>query len=89
MLRIKLLSIFPLPDGQAVKEPFETALPICRAARGSEILLLGPLPRYAVARCCEDPSHLTNFEEDGYVEGTKDRIKEVGKQLKNQLHMRE
>ena len=51
-------------DGQAVKDLFESARPIFRAARGTDILLLGP--RYALARCCEDHTHLTNFEDDGY-----------------------
>ena len=46
------------------KDLFESARPIFRAARGTDILLLGP--RYAVARCCEDPAHLTNFEDDSY-----------------------
>ena len=66
----------------SIVDIFETAHPIFRAARGTDILLLGPLQRYAVARCCEDPSHLKNLRRTAM-------LKEVGMQLKNLLYMKQ
>ena len=71
-----------------VKQLFELAMPILRAARGSRILLMGPLPRYVEGRCCEDPIHITNFGGDNYVKYIRTGLKEVGIQLKNLLHTR-
>ena len=38
-------------SGHQIKQLFELAMPIIRAASGSRIILLGPLPRYVVVPC--------------------------------------
>ena len=77
-----------LIDNADFKNLFETALPIIRACRGSNVLLLGPLPRFLLNKCCEDLSHITNFGESGYTGKMGNDIRELGKQLRNLAHMR-
>ena len=33
-------------------------MPIMRAARGAELLIISPLPRFLVKKCCGDPGHI-------------------------------
>ena len=73
-------------DGAAIKVLFEAIMPILRAARGASLLLIGPLPRFVVEKCCKDTSHITNFDEENYIGNIRDMVKEVGKQLRNLCH---
>ena len=50
-------------DSRIVKELFDTAMPVLRAARGAEVLIVGPLQHYMEQKCCLDNSHITNFED--------------------------
>ena len=63
-------------------------MPILRAARGSRVILLGPLPRYVVGPCCNSPEHITNFSSEEYVKDIRNSLKDVGIQLKNLLQTR-
>ena len=63
-------------------------MPILRAARGSRVILLGPLPRYVVGPCCNSPEHITNFSSEEYVKNIRNSLKDVGIQLKNLLQTR-
>ena len=67
---------------------FEAILPVLRAARGSKIMLVGPLARYAIHSCCNDPTHVTNSDDPGFVTGIKDQLLSLGKALKNLVHVR-
>ena len=67
---------------------FEAKLPVLRAARGSKIILVGPLARYAIHSCCSDPSHVSNSNDPGFVTGIKDQLLSIGKALKNLVHVR-
>ena len=71
-----------------LKSLFETALPIMRACSGSNIILLGPLPRYVNKKCCDEASHITNFGTPEYVASMASSIREMGKQLRNMAHIR-
>jgi hypothetical protein len=31
------------------------------------LIVMVPIPRYVTARCCDDPEHITNFEQESYV----------------------
>ena len=75
-------------NAKGVKELFETAMPIMRAARGAELLIIGPLPRYLVAKCFNDPGHITNFDETGFGAKLCAGVKEVGIHLRSLLHTR-
>ena len=56
-----------LIDNADFKNLFETALPIIHACRSSNVILLGPLPRFLLNKCCVDLSHITNFGDSGYT----------------------
>ena len=79
---------YSLVTGHQLKVLFETAMPTLRAARGARIILVGPLPRYMVGRCCSVSSHITNYDNDDYVKHISNTLKEVGIQLKNMLQTR-
>ena len=54
----------------APKTVFQNGLaavqPILDCAKNSNIVLVAPIPRYVVAKCCMDPSHICNFGKDDY-----------------------
>ena len=75
-------------NSHQIKQLFELAMPILRAARGSRVILLGPLPRYVVGPCCNSPEHITNFSSEEYVKFIRNSLKDVGIQLKNLLQTR-
>ena len=70
------------------KQLFETALPIIRSCSGSKVILLGPLPRFLLNKCCTDPTHITNFDEKEYLSKLGNDIRDLGKHLRNMAHMR-
>ena len=84
--RFHLRGELTIADGAAIKTLFETVMPIIRAARGASLLLIGPLPRYVVGKCCDSTTHITNFDQEDYVGNIRDMVKEVGKQLRNLCH---
>ena len=73
-------------DSRIVKKLFDTAMPVLRAARGAEVLIVGPLQRYLEQKCCLDNSHITNFEDPDNATSIAGAIKEVGIHLRNLLH---
>ena len=58
-------------------------MPILRTSRGTNIIIIGPLPRYAVAKCCEALDHITNFNDEAYSTEMAARLKEIAKNIKN------
>ena len=91
---VKLDSGYHIPgkleivDAKLIKELFDTAMPVLRAARGAEILIVGPLQRYLEQKCCSDINHITNFTDPDYATSIAGAIKEVGIHLRNLLHTR-
>ena len=75
-------------DHYEFKQLFETALPILQSCTGSNIILLGPLPRYLLNKCCTDPSHITNFGDKEYLAKLGNDIRDLGKLLRNLTHTR-
>ena len=71
-----------------VKILFEAAMPILRTARGANIIIVGPLPRYAVDKCCADSSHITNFGDTDYLPLMAEKLKNLAKNVKNLVFMR-
>ena len=70
------------------KQLFEMTLPIIRRCSGSNVILLGPLPRFLLNKCCTDPTHITNFDEKEYLSKLGNDIRDLGKHLRNMAHMR-
>ena len=77
-----------LVDHADFKKLFETALPIIMSCVGSNIILLGPLPRFLLNKCCSDSSHITNFDDKKYLEKMGKDIRDIGKLLRNLAHTR-
>ena len=63
-----------LADWNSFRKIFVTALPLLRAAGPNLKLILSPLPRYVVAKCCQDLNHIRNF-------GKKTDVKQMGSTL--------
>ena len=85
---IKLNGTYPIKlkliDSSAFNQLFETALPVIKCCIGFSIILLGPLPRYLLNKCCEDPSHINNFVSTEYLAKMSNNIK----LLRNLVHKR-
>ncbi len=75
-------------DGDCFKEVFDTSLPLLKATKGHKLLLVGPLPRYVTYKCCDDDSHITNYDNDDYIDNVAAGVKERGIQLKNLVRTR-
>ena len=63
-------------------------MPILRTTRGANVILVGPLPRYAVDKCCTDTSHITNFGDSDYLAQMAEKLKNMAKNIKNLTFMR-
>ena len=53
-------------------------IPIFRAARGSRIILIGPLARYVIHKCCEDPQPVSNVDCPTFVEDIRAQLLSLG-----------
>jgi hypothetical protein len=65
-----------------MKELFETAGPIFRAARSVPTLVLGPIPHYVTDGCCEEPDHVTNLEDADYAASVSGGVRALGCHLR-------
>ena len=63
-------------------------MPILRTSKGTNIILIGPMPRYAVSKCCHDTAHITNFQDEAYSTDMAARLKETAKHIKNMIFTR-
>ncbi len=50
--------------------------------------MLTPLPRYLWHRCCDNPAHLTNSEDENFVREMGSCIRDLQIQLRNMIFMR-
>ncbi len=51
-------------------------------------MVIRPLPRYMTYKCCGESDHITNYEEEDFIDKVAAGVKERGIQLKNLLHTR-
>jgi hypothetical protein len=63
-------------------------LPLIKAARGKKIIIMGPMPRYLLARCCASSSHLTNKTGEEYIDQMIQAIRDVYAWINNTIFMR-
>jgi hypothetical protein len=54
------LSVAPI---SCAKKTLLTCCPLAEALRDTGVVLLSPVPRYIHTKCCDDPSHIENFED--------------------------
>ncbi len=71
-----------------MKEIFLLLLPLIKAARGKKIIIMGPMPRYLLARCCASLSHLTNRAGEEYIDQMIQAIRDVYAWINNTIFMR-
>jgi len=65
-----------------MRELFDEAAPIFRAAKNHPTIVLGPVPRYQVGGCCRDPTHITNIEDADYGANQAGAVRELGRNLR-------
>jgi hypothetical protein len=70
-----------------MKEIFLLLLPLIKAARGKKIIIMGPMPRYLLARCCASSSHLTNRTGEEYIDQMIQAIRDVYAWINNTIFM--
>ena len=63
-----------MADWPTFKKIFASSLPLIRAGGKLKKVLLTPLPRFIMGRCCPDTGHLKNF-------GTKEYVRAMGNTL--------
>ncbi len=71
-----------------MREIFLLLLPLIKAARGKKIIIMGPLPRYLLARCCAISSHLNNRTGEEYIDQMIQVIRDVYAWINNTIFMR-
>jgi hypothetical protein len=54
------LSVAPI---SCAKKVLQTCSPLAEALRDTGVVLLSSVPRYIHTKCCEDPSHIENFDD--------------------------
>jgi hypothetical protein len=67
---------------EELKEKFEEATCMFKAAKGVATIILGPISRYVNIGCCEDPDHLTNIEDDDYGPNVAGGVRALGQHLR-------
>jgi hypothetical protein len=71
-----------------MKELFILILPLIKAARGLNVIIMGPMPRYLIATCCGNPGHVTNRNTDSYIDGLIQGIKDVYSWINSTIFLR-
>jgi hypothetical protein len=71
-----------------MKEIFLLILPLIKAAKGKQIIIMGPMHRYLLARCCENAGHLTNHNGEHYIDKMIQAIRDVYSWIDNTMVMR-
>ncbi len=56
----------------ALKKTLELCNPLAEAVMETKVVLVCPIPRYIKTKCCDDPSHITNFASGDYKEELMD-----------------
>jgi len=67
---------------ERLKELFEMARPIFRAAKDVPTIVLGPIPRYCNTGCCDDSDHITNLEDADYAANVAGGVCALGRHLR-------
>jgi len=65
-----------------LKDLFELAVPIFRAARNAPTYIIGPLPRYVTGPCCGNPEHVSNMDEADFTEVQAAAVRDLGRYLR-------
>jgi hypothetical protein len=70
-------------DHTAIKSLVNTITPLLRAGGECEKIILSPLPRYMMKRCCKDRNHLVNKREDSYAKDMGEALADMRDSMKD------
>jgi hypothetical protein len=74
-----------LASKSALSQLFYTIRPMLATARGRNMLLCAPLPRYLVGGCCTDQSHVANRSNPRFEPNMIKELKETSEHLRDFL----
>ncbi len=72
----------------SLREYFMLMQPIFEACKDYKVIFVSPLPRYAWARCCNDPEHIVNSEKATFASDMGRGLRDLTMNLRNMLFMR-
>jgi hypothetical protein len=70
-------------DRAGFRDLFTITLPLLRAGKNHTKILLTPIMRYALASCCDNPSHITNKREPSYGAALGEALSNIGEWLQD------
>jgi hypothetical protein len=70
-------------DRVGFRELFTTTLPLLHAGKNHIKILLTPIMQYALASCCDNPSHITNKREPAYGTALGEALSNIGEWLQD------
>jgi len=73
--RYHIVGALAISTEEMLKDTFIGAMPIFRAGKNLPTVLIGQIPRYVLARCCDNPEHLTNYYTDFFPSSVAKGIK--------------
>jgi hypothetical protein len=71
-----------------LREHFLTLQPLFKIVKNFKVIVLTPLPRYLWHRCCSDPAHITNSEDENFARDMFSSIRELNVHLQIMIFMR-
>ncbi len=75
-----------LLDGEQLKQTTAKLLPLLRAGGNHKKLIVAPMHRYIAAPCCDDPSHIMNFNKPAYAMDMAAGLATIRDQLRSMAH---
>ena len=84
--RVHVLGKLVLADKEAVKELVHASVPLLRAGKKTGKIIMSPLPRYIISKCCQDTTHLCNFKKKDYATGMGERLADMEAWIDDYVH---
>ncbi len=73
---------------ETLREHFLTLQPLFKTVKNFKVIVLTPLPRYLWHRCCSNPAHIINSEDENFARDMGSSKRELQIQLRNMIFMR-
>ena len=67
---------------EALFEIFKQIQPLLSIGDGRTVFLVTPYNRWVLGKCCDDPLHITNFNDGNYLERMEEQLKELATTFK-------
>ena len=56
---------------------YKAVKPVLAAAGQKPMVIVTPIPRYVSAPCCNEPDHVTNFQDHEFADSLRDKLEEI------------